>query len=57
MSWIRKIKQFLKGFLATENNKYITTEDGLKLWIVDNGWGGKEKSNNSIWNNKIKEPL
>lgn len=44
MSWINKIKQLLSGFLSSQDDKYITTEDGLKLWIKDNSWINKTKN-------------
>ena len=43
--WINKVKRILTGFLATEDNKYLTTESGLKLQIISNGeWTDKNKS-------------
>lgn len=43
--WINKVKRILTGFLATEDNKYLTTESGLKLKIINNGeWVNKNKS-------------
>jgi hypothetical protein len=44
MSWINKIKQLLNGFLSSQDDKYITTEDGLKLWITDLNWTNKSKN-------------
>lgn len=43
--WTTKAKRILQGFLATESEKYITTESGLKLQIIDvGGWTDKNKS-------------
>jgi hypothetical protein len=64
MTFIDKVKQFVIGFLATQNNKYLTTEDGKKLLIFDlvfrdtpetdaTAWGDKP-SVSASWNDKIK---
>lgn len=62
--WIDKIKRILKGFLATEDSKYLTTEDDFLIQILDlgefsenakssNSWSESSKSVNS-WNDKTK---
>ena len=64
MVFVDKIKQFVTGFLATQNSKYLTTEDGKKLLIFDlafrdrqstdaTTWGDKPRDSGS-WNDKIK---
>lgn len=62
-NWFNKIKKLLAGYLATEDDKYLTTEDGLKLWIIDHEWRNKDKKTNTFvnaikkisnWSNKSK---
>lgn len=44
-TWTAKIKRLLQAFLATEDNVYLTTEDGLMLQVVALGeWTDKTKS-------------
>ena len=44
-TWTAKIKRILSGFLATEDDVYLTTEGGLKLQIIALGeWTDKSKS-------------
>lgn len=38
-----KTKRELEGYLATETKKYILTEAGLKIWILDLEWSYKNK--------------
>lgn len=55
-TWIKKFKRLLDGFLATESDKYITTESGLKIQILDIGkFSGKAK-NLSTFSTKSKTP-
>ncbi len=37
--WINKIKQMLIGFLSTEDNKYIVTDEGKKILCFDYHFG------------------
>lgn len=64
MVFVDKIKQFVTGFLATQNSKYLTTEDGKKLLIFDlafrdqttretTAWGDKSRAE-APWDDKIK---
>ena len=34
-NWIAKIKRVIEAYLATQDDMYITTENGLLLEIVD----------------------
>jgi len=34
-SWLNYAKALLSYYLGTQNDKYLLTQDGLKLWIVD----------------------
>lgn len=66
MAFLDKIKKLVNAFLATENDKYLTTESGLKLQILDIGfhdsvtksagsWGDKSITGGS-WGDKSKTP-
>lgn len=55
-TWVKKFKRLIDGFLATESNKYITTESGLKIQILDIGkFSGKSK-NPSTFSSTNKTP-
>jgi hypothetical protein len=52
MSFIDKVKDIVSGFLATENSKYITTQDGLKLFIFDKTFVDKQANTGGSWGEK-----
>ena len=65
MSFIDKIKERVTGFLSGQNSKYLLTESGLKLLIVDHEfkdparasagvWSGKSKAGAGSWDDKNK---
>lgn len=37
-TWVAAIKNLLAYYLATQDDNYLVTEDGLLLWIVDHEW-------------------
>jgi hypothetical protein len=41
--FIDKIKEVVTGFLASENDKYITTEGGFIIRIIDHDFVDKIK--------------
>lgn len=43
-TFIRKIRQILRYFLGTHDNKYIITDTGKKILISDNGFTYNTKS-------------
>jgi len=42
-TWINYVKQLLSYYLGTQDDKYILTENGLQLWIVDHEWSPFQK--------------
>ena len=52
MVFVDKIKQFVTGFLATQNNKYLTTEDGKKLLIFDLAFRDRQSGDATTWGDK-----
>lgn len=57
MGFIDKLKQIITGFLATENSLYITTEDGLRLEIIDLNFRDKEKSAAVSWTDQVRTSI
>lgn len=53
-TWLNKIKKLLSYYLGTQDDKYITTENGLRLWIVDHEYVDRAK-NTSSWISRTKE--
>lgn len=51
MVFIDKVKKLIQAFLATESDKYITTESGLKIQISDFSYSDRTKASGS-WNDK-----
>lgn len=49
-TWINKIAQRLIAFLATEDNKYIVTETGLRILVINNKGLFKTRSSTSYIN-------
>lgn len=41
--WLNTVKNLLSYYLGTQNNKYLITESGLRLWIVDLEYRGAAK--------------
>ncbi|UOF78931.1 hypothetical protein [Caudoviricetes sp.] len=56
MVFVDKIKQFVTGFLATQNNNYLTTEDGKKLLIFDLAFRDRAVTDSSPWGDKTAIP-
>jgi len=54
-TFIRKIRQILRYFLGTHDNKYIITDTGKKILISDNGFTYNTKSD-TIFTFKSKSP-
>ena len=57
MGFIDKLKQIITGFLATENSQYITTENGLKLEIIDLNFRDREKTTIGTWKDRVKTSI
>lgn len=57
MSFIDKVKEIVSGFLATENSKYITTEGGLKIMILDRGFRDRSKNDAESWGEKANTDI
>jgi len=42
-TWVAYVKNLLAYYLGTQDDKYLLTQDGLRLWIVDFEWNGLTK--------------
>jgi hypothetical protein len=54
MSFIDKVKEIVIGFLASQSNKYITTEGGLKIQIMDRNFQDGSKAGAGVWSEKAE---
>ena len=54
MSFIDKVKEIVTGFLASQSNKYITTEGGLKIQIMDRNFQDESKASAGVWSEKAE---
>jgi hypothetical protein len=52
MVFLERAKELIKGFLASQDNKYITTQDGLKLFIFDKTFVDKQATTGGSWGEK-----
>lgn len=50
-NWISKVKRVIEAFLATENDFYLTTEDGLRIQIVELNKYSERTKESTSWNN------
>lgn len=63
-TWAAKIKRVIQAFLATEDARFLTTEDGLYIEIIDlQNFSEPSKNSNTFtlkakqstsWNNKTQ---
>jgi len=44
MAWLNRVKQLLLGFLSTHDSKYIVTNDGKKIVVVNKSFVNRLKS-------------
>lgn len=52
-TWLNKVKNILLGYLATHEDDYLVTHDGMKLLAFDRRWQPKSRAT-TVFTNKSK---